>query len=177
MFGWQVVCLIDPANQRIILQIVGFLDHLPISSCPRSYWTTPYSSSEVTTSPFRQSEWDCRLDHLLQDLETSVEASQRSQSSERTNNNNISKSNQKVQIEVEDLGADPTADTGLRHVVFLQNESEMPFVNFLLVKCNDFFWKNIMNVISSENYQKANDSPIWHIKLSVYAIYAYGVIF
>ena len=95
---------------------------------------TPYSSSEVTTSPFRQSEWDCRLDHLLQDLETSVEASQRSQSSERTNNNNISKSNQKVQIEVKDLGADPTADTGLRHVVFLLNEFEKSFVNFLLVK-------------------------------------------
>ena len=99
---------------------------------------TPYSSSEVTTSPFRQSEWDCRLDHLLQDLETSVEA-QRSQSSERTNNN-ISKSNQKVQIEVEDLGADPTADTGLRHVVFLLNEFEMSFVNFLVVKCNDCFF-------------------------------------
>ena len=93
----------------------------------------PYSSSEVTTSPFRQSEWDCRLDHLLQDLETSVEA-QRSQSSERTNNNNISKSNQKVQIEVEDLGEDTTADTGLRHVAFLLNEFEMSFANFLVVK-------------------------------------------
>ena len=107
---------------------------LPTSSCPRSYWTTPYSSSEVTTSPFRQSEWDCRLDHLLQDLETSVEA-QRSQSSERTNNNNISKSNQKVQIEVEDIGEDTTADTGLRHVVFLHflmnvwNEFEMSLVS------------------------------------------------
>ena len=45
-------------------------------------------TSEVTSaSPFRQSEWDCRLDHLLQDLETSVSvntpANQRSQSSER----------------------------------------------------------------------------------------------
>jgi hypothetical protein len=105
----------------------------------------PYSSSEVTTSPFRQSEWDCRLDHLLQDLETSVEA-QRSQSSERTNNNNISKSNQKVQIEVEDLGADPTADTGLRNVVFFLNEFEMSFVNFLVVKCNDFFLKKNTHV-------------------------------
>ena len=55
------------------------------------------SSTEVTTSPFRQTEWDCRLDHLLQDLETSV--GQRSQSSER------SSTTHKVQIEVE-----PTAD-------------------------------------------------------------------
>ena len=79
-------------------------------------------------------------------METSVEA-QRSQSSERTNNNNnISKSNQKVQIEVEDLGADPTADTGLRHVVFLLNEFEMSFVNFLVVKCNDFFLKKNTHV-------------------------------
>ena len=97
---------------------------------------TLFSSSEVTTSPFRQSEWDCRLDHLLQDLETSVEA----QSSERTvnNNNNISKSNQKViQIEVEDLGEDTTADTGLRHVVFLLN-----------------FWIEFENVTYTRNLRK-----------------------
>ena len=61
------------------------------------------ATSEVTSaSPFRQSEWDCRLDHLLQDLETSVSvpAQQRSQSSERN-----SPITQKVQIEV----VDPTA--------------------------------------------------------------------
>ena len=42
-----------------------------------------------------------------------------------------------MQIEVEDLGEDTTADTGLRHVAFLQNEFEMSFANFLVVKCND----------------------------------------
>ena len=79
------------------------------------------SSSEVTTSPFRQSEWDCRLDHLLQDLETSVVP--HSQSSERTSNN-ISRSNNqnnisstKVRIEVQEPSS-TTADTGLRCVVF-----------------------------------------------------------
>ena len=128
--SFHAVVVFGLGKDVLFKSVLGRCD-LPTSSSPRGYWTTPYSSSEVTTSPFRQSEWDCRLDHLLQDLETSVEA-QRSQSSERTNNNNISKSNQKVQIEVEDLGADPTADTGLRHVVFLLNEFDMSFVNFLL---------------------------------------------
>ena len=45
------------------------------------------TETSTTQSPFRQTEWDCRLDHLLQDLETSVSvntpANQRSQSSER----------------------------------------------------------------------------------------------
>ena len=42
-----------------------------------------------------------------------------------------------MQIEVEDLGEDTTADTGLRHVAFLLNEFEMSFANFLVGKCND----------------------------------------
>ena len=60
------------------------------------------SARTMRNSPFRESEWDRRLDHLLQDLETSVSvpAQQRSQSSERN-----SPTTQKVQIEV----VDPTA--------------------------------------------------------------------
>ena len=50
------------------------------------------SARTMRNSPFRESEWDRRLDHLLQDLETSV--GQRSQSSERSTTH-------KVQIEVQ----------------------------------------------------------------------------
>ena len=44
--------------------------------------TTAVSVRTVRNSPFRESEWDSRLDHLLEDLENSA---QRSHSAERTN--------------------------------------------------------------------------------------------